>query len=118
MVRSVHALLTNIVVAWNTSRTDGFAARLKRDGVEIEEDWLRRIGPAHFSHFNFLWSRTECRQCNGQPTVGCGCSLAAIDPLQRCGDGLSGLLSPLVKGLNPSQVTFRRSAIRKAHRKD
>ena len=80
MVRSVHALLTNIVVAWNTSRTDGFAARLKRDGVEIEEDWLRRIGPAHFSHFNFLWSRTECRQCNGQPTVGCGCSLAAIDP--------------------------------------
>ena len=36
MVRSVHALLTNIVVAWNTSRTDGFAARLKRDGVGIE----------------------------------------------------------------------------------
>jgi hypothetical protein len=27
--------------------------RLKRDGVAIEEDWLRRIGPAHFAHINF-----------------------------------------------------------------
>ena len=32
---------------------DGVVARLKRDGVGIEEDWLRRIGPAHFSHINF-----------------------------------------------------------------
>jgi len=27
--------------------------KLNRDGVGIEEDWLRRIGPAHFSHINF-----------------------------------------------------------------
>lgn len=48
-----HALLTNIVLAWNTSRMDGVVARLRRDGVAIEDDWLRRIGPAHFSHINF-----------------------------------------------------------------
>ena len=27
--------------------------RLKRDGIQGEDDWLRRIGPAHFSHINF-----------------------------------------------------------------
>ena len=32
---------------------DSVVARLKRDGVRIEQDWLRRIGPAHFSHINF-----------------------------------------------------------------
>ena len=26
---------------------------LKADGIGIEEEWLRRIGPAHFSHINF-----------------------------------------------------------------
>jgi TnpA family transposase len=43
-ISGAHALLTNIVLAWNTSRMDG---------VGIEEDWLRQIGPAHFSHINF-----------------------------------------------------------------
>ena len=52
-ISGAHALLTNIVLAWNTSRMDSVVARLKRDGVGIEEDWLRRIGPAHFSHINF-----------------------------------------------------------------
>jgi TnpA family transposase len=51
-ISGAHALLTNIVLAWNTNRMDGVVARLKRDGVGIEEDWLRRIGPAHFSHIN------------------------------------------------------------------
>jgi hypothetical protein len=27
--------------------------RLRREGTGIENDWLRRIGPAHFSHINF-----------------------------------------------------------------
>ena len=27
--------------------------RLKRDGIQVEDEWLRRIGPAHFSHINF-----------------------------------------------------------------
>ena len=52
-ISGAHALLTNIVLAWNTSRIDSVVARLKRDGVGIEADWLRRIGPAHFWHINF-----------------------------------------------------------------
>ena len=52
-ISGAHALLTNIVLAWNTSRIDSVVARLKRDGVGIEEDWLRQIGPAHFSQINF-----------------------------------------------------------------
>ena len=52
-ISGAHALLTNIVRAWNTSRMDTVVARLKSDGVGIEEDWLRRIGPAPFSHINF-----------------------------------------------------------------
>ena len=52
-ISGAHALLTNIVLAWNTSRMDGVVPRLHRDGLGIEVDWLRRIGPAHFSHINF-----------------------------------------------------------------
>jgi TnpA family transposase len=48
-----HALLTNIVLAWNTSRMQEVVERLRRQGVKVEDDWLRRIGPAHFSHINF-----------------------------------------------------------------
>ena len=52
-ISGAHALLTNIVLAWNTNRMDTVVTKLNRDGVGIEEDWLRRIGPAHFSHINF-----------------------------------------------------------------
>jgi len=48
------ALLTNMVLAWNTRRMHEVIERLKRDGMRIEDDWLRRIGPAHFSDINFL----------------------------------------------------------------
>lgn len=48
-----HALLTNIVLAWNTFRMHEVVERLERDGIPVEDDWLRRIGPAHFSHINF-----------------------------------------------------------------
>jgi hypothetical protein len=48
-----HALLTNIVLAWNTARMHEVVERLKRDGIPVEDEWLRRIGPAHFSHINF-----------------------------------------------------------------
>ena len=47
-----HALLTNIVLAWNTNRMHEVLARLKRDRTRIEDDWRRHIGPAHFSHIN------------------------------------------------------------------
>jgi len=48
-----HALLTNIVLAWNTARMHEVVERLKRDKIAVEDDWLRRMGPAHFSHINF-----------------------------------------------------------------
>ena len=48
-----HALLTNIVLAWNTARMHEVVERLKRDGIPVDDDWLRRIGPVHFSHINF-----------------------------------------------------------------
>lgn len=52
-ISGAHALLTNIVLAWNTNRMDAVVAKLNQDSVGIQEDWLRRIGPAHFSHINF-----------------------------------------------------------------
>ena len=48
-----HALLTNIVLAWNTARMHEVVERRRRDKIEMQDDWLRRIGPAHFSHINF-----------------------------------------------------------------
>jgi TnpA family transposase len=48
-----HALLTNIVLAWNTSRMNSVVDNLRKDGVVVEDDWLRRIGPPHFGHINF-----------------------------------------------------------------
>lgn len=38
---------------WNTSRMDAILARLKSEGARLEEEWLRRIGPVHFSRINF-----------------------------------------------------------------
>jgi TnpA family transposase len=52
-ISSSHALLTNIVLAWNTARMYEVVERLRRDKIEVEDDWLRRMGPAHFSHINF-----------------------------------------------------------------
>ena len=48
-----HALLTNIVIAWNTACIEEAVARLRARGIVIEDDWLRRIGPAHWAHINF-----------------------------------------------------------------
>lgn len=48
-----HALLTNIVLAWNAARMHEAVERLRRGGIAVEDDWLRRMGPAHFSHINF-----------------------------------------------------------------
>jgi hypothetical protein len=41
------------VLAWNTARMHEVVEKLKRDGIRVEDDWLRRTGPAHFSHINF-----------------------------------------------------------------
>jgi TnpA family transposase len=52
-ISGAHALLTNIVLAWNTSRMHEEVEKMRRSGSGIEDDWLRRIGPAHFGHINF-----------------------------------------------------------------
>ena len=48
-----HALLTNIVLAWNTSRMNSVVERMRAGGTDIDDAWLRRIGPVHFGHINF-----------------------------------------------------------------
>jgi hypothetical protein len=52
-ISGLHALLANAVLAWNTSRMHETVERLRRSGVRIDDDWLRRMGPAHFGHINF-----------------------------------------------------------------
>jgi hypothetical protein len=45
--------------------------RFKRDKIEVEDDWLRRMGPAHFSHINF------------RGTMKFGVEMFAAAPIQR-----------------------------------
>ena len=52
-ISGAHALLTNIVLAWNTHRMNDVIERLRKDGTKIEDAWLRRMGPGHFGHVNF-----------------------------------------------------------------
>lgn len=48
-----HALLTNVVIAWNTMKMQDIVDRWKKEKHPIEDDWLRRMGPVHFGHINF-----------------------------------------------------------------
>jgi hypothetical protein len=51
-ISGAHALLTHIVLAWRTSGLYTVVTKFNQDGVGIEKDGLRRIGPAHFSRIN------------------------------------------------------------------
>jgi hypothetical protein len=42
-----------VVLTWNTGKMHEAIERLRRSGVHIEDDWLCRMGPAHFGHINF-----------------------------------------------------------------
>jgi TnpA family transposase len=53
VISGAHALLTNIVLAWNTNRMNEVVERLRKDGMKIDDAWLRRMGPGHFGHINF-----------------------------------------------------------------
>ncbi|WP_459569108.1 Tn3 family transposase, partial [Cupriavidus sp. 8B] len=46
-------LLTNLVIAWNTQRMQDTVERWRHKGQQVDDDWLRRMGPAHFAHVNF-----------------------------------------------------------------
>ncbi|QNK67195.1 Tn3 family transposase [Variovorax sp. PAMC26660] len=48
-----HALLTNVVIAWNTMRVQGVVDHWRKEKHPIEDAWLRRMGPVHFGHINF-----------------------------------------------------------------
>lgn len=52
-ISGAHALLTNIVLAWNTNRMNDVVERLRKGGTNIEDAWLRRMGPGHSGHINF-----------------------------------------------------------------
>ncbi|MCY0854056.1 Tn3 family transposase [Cupriavidus sp. D39] len=46
-------LLTNLVIAWNTQRMQATVDAWRGKGQRVEDDWLRRMGPAHSAHVNF-----------------------------------------------------------------
>lgn len=48
-----HALLTNIVIAWNTMKMQEVVDRWRKDKNPIDEAWIRRMGPVHFGNINF-----------------------------------------------------------------
>lgn len=52
-ISGAHALLTNIVMAWNTERMQGICDRWRKEGHPLDDDWLRRTGPVGFGHINF-----------------------------------------------------------------
>ena len=52
-ISGAHALLTNIVIGWNTNRMNETVERLRKDGVKIEDEWIRRMGPVHIGNINF-----------------------------------------------------------------
>jgi len=48
-----HALLTNIVIAWNTMKMQAVVDAWRKQKHPIEDAWIRRMGPVHFGHVNF-----------------------------------------------------------------
>jgi TnpA family transposase len=52
-ISGAHALLTNVVIAWNTMKMQEVVDRWRTEKHPIPEAWLRRMGPVHFGHINF-----------------------------------------------------------------
>lgn len=52
-ISGCHALLTNIVIAWNTHKMQDVVDRFAKEKHQIEDDWLAHMGPVHFSGINF-----------------------------------------------------------------
>ncbi|KVP28936.1 hypothetical protein WJ87_27065 [Burkholderia ubonensis] len=46
-------LLTNLVIAWNTQRMQATVDGWRRKGQQVDNEWLRWMGPAHFAYVNF-----------------------------------------------------------------
>jgi TnpA family transposase len=52
-ISGAHALLTNVVIAWNTMKMQEVVDRWRAQKHPIQDSWLRRMGPVHFGHINF-----------------------------------------------------------------
>ena len=52
-ISGAHALLTNVVIAWNTMKMQEVVDRWRAEKHPISDDWLRHMGPVHFGHINF-----------------------------------------------------------------
>jgi len=52
-VSGSHALLTNIVISWNTMKMQAVVDRWRKEKQPIEDSWIRRMGPVHFGNVNF-----------------------------------------------------------------
>lgn len=52
-ISGAHALLTNIVIAWNTVKIQAVVDTWRKDKHPVEDAWIRRMGPVHFGHVNF-----------------------------------------------------------------
>jgi TnpA family transposase len=52
-ISGAHALLTNVVIAWNTMKMQEVVDRWRAEKHPISDDWLRHLGPVHFGHINF-----------------------------------------------------------------
>ena len=48
-----HALLTNIIIAWNTVKMQAVVDNWRKAKHTIEDAWIRRMGPVHFGNVNF-----------------------------------------------------------------
>lgn len=53
-----HALLTNIVIAWNTMKMQEVVDHWRKEGKPIDEARIRRMGPVHFGNINFRGTMT------------------------------------------------------------
>ncbi|MFA7269579.1 MAG: Tn3 family transposase [Sterolibacterium sp.] len=52
-ISGAHTLLTNLVIAWNTHQMQSIINGWRKSGIEVDDAWIRRMGPAHFGHINF-----------------------------------------------------------------
>ncbi len=52
-ISGAHTLLTNVIIAWNTMKMQEVLDDWKVKKHPIGDDWVRRMGPVHFSHINF-----------------------------------------------------------------
>lgn len=53
LISGSHALLTNLVLAWNTHHLQLTLDRWTNMGTAIPEEWVALISPAHVAHINF-----------------------------------------------------------------